>query len=317
MTSKPRRLSQGKTSSSQPLQVTGKAATTETAAARIAPDASRARARLAAQRLAERRKEDLEKAAKKGQRRKQEAEEKRDVRAKDAEAAHEASIKTLNDPSRGVSLVSAEASTAGRHPTRTEANTSGNGERRETSARNAARPAVHRRSVHADAAMRRLGSASEMLEDIMGAGNVTDFQIETDHVHAMALMAQEEARAREMEELQLAIAMSLSMEEENASGAPMEESLPDMSYESLVNLEDVKITAPPEFVNMLPVKVFACDTASECHGSCAICQVEYEENEAIVTLPCKHQYHKDCAEEWLLQYSKTCPVCKVSILGDG
>eukprot|EP00854_Cymbomonas_tetramitiformis_P006885 gene6885-8219_t len=112
-----------------------------------------------------------------GQRRKQEAEEKRDVRAKDAEAAHEASVKSLSQPSRGVSSVDVETlietSTAGRHPTRTEANTSG------------------------------LGSASEMLEDIMGAGNVADFQ---DHVHAMALMAaQEEARAREMEELQLAI----------------------------------------------------------------------------------------------------------------
>ncbi|KAK3251969.1 hypothetical protein CYMTET_38723 [Cymbomonas tetramitiformis] len=242
MSSKPRRLSQGKTSSSPPrqrtapLQVTGKAATTETAAAGTAPDASRARAKLAAQRLAERRKEDLEKAAKKGQRRKQEAEEKRDVRAKDAEAAHEASVKSLSQPSRGVSSVDVETlietSTAGRHPTRTEANTSGSGERSAASARNAGRPAAHRRSVHADAATRRLGSASEMLEDIMGAGNVADFQVERDHVHAMALMAaQEEARAREMEELQLAIAMSLSMAEEDASGAPMEEALPDMSYE--------------------------------------------------------------------------------------
>ncbi|KAK3278446.1 hypothetical protein CYMTET_13618 [Cymbomonas tetramitiformis] len=90
----------------------------------------------------------------------------------------------------------------------------------------------------------------------------------------------------------------------------------DGTRQSLVNLEDVKITAPPEFVDMLPVTIFSCDTASECQGSCAICQVEYEKDEAIMTLPCKHQYHKDCAEEWLLRYSKTCPVCKVSIMGD-
>lgn len=29
---------------------------------------------------------------------------------------------------------------------------------------------------------------------------------------------------------------------------------------------------------------------------CAICASEYEENDIIKTLPCNHDYHKDCAE---------------------
>lgn len=43
---------------------------------------------------------------------------------------------------------------------------------------------------------------------------------------------------------------------------------------------------------------------------CVICQIEYEEGEVQMKLPCLHKFHQACGAEWLLNYSKICPVCK-------
>ena len=32
---------------------------------------------------------------------------------------------------------------------------------------------------------------------------------------------------------------------------------------------------------------------------CAICQVEFEEGETVLLLPCKHLYHNPCIRPWL------------------
>ena len=42
---------------------------------------------------------------------------------------------------------------------------------------------------------------------------------------------------------------------------------------------------------------------------CVVCQMDYEENDLCVTLPCVHNYHKPCISEWLKQNTK-CPLCK-------
>jgi len=45
---------------------------------------------------------------------------------------------------------------------------------------------------------------------------------------------------------------------------------------------------------------------------CAICLMEYEEDENIAFLPCKHHYHKDCITPWLLK-NDLCPYCKKAV----
>lgn len=46
---------------------------------------------------------------------------------------------------------------------------------------------------------------------------------------------------------------------------------------------------------------------------CVICQVEYEEEEKLVALPCQHHpYHQDCIIKWL-QIKKTCPICSTEV----
>jgi hypothetical protein len=32
---------------------------------------------------------------------------------------------------------------------------------------------------------------------------------------------------------------------------------------------------------------------------CVICRVEFEDGEKLKLLPCKHQYHGECIEQWL------------------
>jgi hypothetical protein len=45
---------------------------------------------------------------------------------------------------------------------------------------------------------------------------------------------------------------------------------------------------------------------------CAICIMEYEEDDQIRILPCKHHFHKDCVDEWFAASKMTgaCPQCR-------
>jgi len=49
-------------------------------------------------------------------------------------------------------------------------------------------------------------------------------------------------------------------------------------------------------------------------ATCAICLCEYEENEEIRYLPCKHHFHVTCIDQWFLttksETGMSCPLCK-------
>ncbi|WOH05235.1 hypothetical protein DCAR_0624649 [Daucus carota subsp. sativus] len=42
---------------------------------------------------------------------------------------------------------------------------------------------------------------------------------------------------------------------------------------------------------------------------CVICQGEYEKDELIGGLQCRHEYHVECVKKWLQQHN-SCPICK-------
>ncbi|GAB4858215.1 hypothetical protein Ancab_009612 [Ancistrocladus abbreviatus] len=44
------------------------------------------------------------------------------------------------------------------------------------------------------------------------------------------------------------------------------------------------------------------------NAKCVICYMKYKEGQYITTLPCTHQYHRDCINRWL-EENKTCPIC--------
>ncbi|XP_019051736.1 PREDICTED: E3 ubiquitin ligase BIG BROTHER-related-like [Nelumbo nucifera] len=58
-----------------------------------------------------------------------------------------------------------------------------------------------------------------------------------------------------------------------------------------------------------------CEYKIECKNGldrCVICQVDYEEGESLVSLPCEHPYHSDCISNWL-QIKKVCPICSTDV----
>jgi hypothetical protein len=50
---------------------------------------------------------------------------------------------------------------------------------------------------------------------------------------------------------------------------------------------------------------------------CSICIDDFEEGETLTLLPrCKHAFHKQCIQPWLLERQGCCPFCKTKVLPD-
>nr|XP_057926207.1 RING finger protein 215 isoform X2 [Doryrhamphus excisus] len=49
--------------------------------------------------------------------------------------------------------------------------------------------------------------------------------------------------------------------------------------------------------------------------TCAVCLEAFNNNQCLRVLPCRHEYHRDCVDPWLL-LRHTCPLCKRSILAE-
>ncbi|KAJ2084306.1 hypothetical protein H4R24_000099 [Coemansia sp. RSA 988] len=72
--------------------------------------------------------------------------------------------------------------------------------------------------------------------------------------------------------------------------------------------------APTDVVNSLPVKTFYLSKYREGEpAECAICLDDFEDEDELRTLPCKHQYHVKCIDRWLTTRKKFCPICKQNV----
>ncbi|KAK6774595.1 hypothetical protein RDI58_029834 [Solanum bulbocastanum] len=55
------------------------------------------------------------------------------------------------------------------------------------------------------------------------------------------------------------------------------------------------------------------DGDDEEQEACAICLLEYKDEDYIGTLQCGHEFHAQCINKWL-QRKKSCPFCRASVL---
>ena len=97
----------------------------------------------------------------------------------------------------------------------------------------------------------------------------------------------------------------------------------ELSYETMLQLGerigDVKserwaLVASAEIAKLPtfafdPVKAVMNDSDAKC----LVCQTQYEEGETLMQLPCRHVFHDECVEGWLLR-KDCCPYCRSLIV---
>ena len=87
--------------------------------------------------------------------------------------------------------------------------------------------------------------------------------------------------------------------------------LDENDYELLLRLDEnvKKKTLNQEKIQKL--KTIHCKEEKEISiQNCTVCLETIKKNEIISILPCKHEFHQNCIETWLKEYSKHCPLCK-------
>lgn len=77
---------------------------------------------------------------------------------------------------------------------------------------------------------------------------------------------------------------------------------------------EARLVARLRAIDALPERR-AGSHGKQAHTECSICLQEYEQGELLLTLPCMHVFHKQCATRWLLEPESAgeCPQCKAPI----
>lgn len=167
--------------------------------------------------------------------------------------------------------------------------------------------------------------AQQSQEDLILESAIAAAAMERQHVRmAQQLSIAEQQLAsgtmtpRTVESIELAIALSLS-EQDTHMHVPFQSSMsladsrePDLTYESLVELEDVAVGLSPNTIAALPSYEFQESdfTDKGTAKSCPICITDFTvQDRDVVILPCDHLFHRECIATWF-QRSKKCCVCK-------
>ncbi|KAH6562418.1 hypothetical protein BASA60_011146 [Batrachochytrium salamandrivorans] len=59
-----------------------------------------------------------------------------------------------------------------------------------------------------------------------------------------------------------------------------------------------------------PTVLTVQDLLGETHEKCTICLSAYAEDDQLRVLSCRHGFHKDCLDQWLVTYRNSCPICR-------
>jgi hypothetical protein len=76
---------------------------------------------------------------------------------------------------------------------------------------------------------------------------------------------------------------------------------------------------PPNSNSQLPTPApqeATVDPTTIGHETCPICILDFEVGDALRVLPCegRHRFHQECVDQWLLEMSSSCPLCREGML---
>ncbi|KAF2470953.1 uncharacterized protein BDR25DRAFT_28479 [Lindgomyces ingoldianus] len=92
--------------------------------------------------------------------------------------------------------------------------------------------------------------------------------------------------------------------------------LPSPTIEAETGVKSLPVIRPSSAPNASTLQVGALPAFSQ--PTCPICLDDFEPNESQVReLPCRHIFHPDCVDTFLLSNSSLCPMCKKSVLPSG
>uniref|UniRef100_A0A1J3ISR8 E3 ubiquitin ligase BIG BROTHER-related n=1 Tax=Noccaea caerulescens TaxID=107243 RepID=A0A1J3ISR8_NOCCA len=91
----------------------------------------------------------------------------------------------------------------------------------------------------------------------------------------------------------------------------------ELSYEELLALGEFVGTESrglsADTIASLPSKRYKeGDNQNGTNESCVICRLDYEDDDDLILLHCKHSYHSECINNWL-KINKVCPVCSAEV----
>lgn len=67
---------------------------------------------------------------------------------------------------------------------------------------------------------------------------------------------------------------------------------------------------PTVFSPEQPTYASDANIVNNSHATCSICLGDFELDDTLRRLPCRHHFHIDCIDPWLLTQSTECPLCK-------
>ncbi|CAN8270291.1 unnamed protein product [Cochlearia groenlandica] len=151
-------------------------------------------------------------------------------------------------------------------------------------------------------------------------GNVEEVSYSDDEAYARALQeAEEREMAARLYALRgLADGVEDLVDDGHASQDAWNEMDPDeLSYEELLALGEIAGTQSKglsaDTIASLPSKRYKDgDNKNGTSESCVICRLDYEDDDDLILLPCKHSYHSECIHNWL-EINKMCPVCSAEV----
>ena len=88
----------------------------------------------------------------------------------------------------------------------------------------------------------------------------------------------------------------------------------------LFSLEDENFrneTLTREQINNINTFVFKdLDHENINSNHCIICQENFHQEDKVSALSCRHIFHQECVENWLLNYNSVCPICRREVERD-